>query len=179
MDQNPERRNLMELMLGHQIAVKYVSGPDITEDNVDQVVEEGRVLKGQLEARTAAFYLRGHSNFGIEVAKTAERGTEIFIPWGAVLAIWGPSREDLERNAREPSEREWPAQTEEGGPPRDRWELMGQLGSARTPSEVANAKAAADDWLAAHPGDGDVRLARQQLRVAYPAEDLEEGSPPT
>ncbi len=54
---------------------------------------------------------------------------------------------------------------------------MGQLGSARTPSEVANAKAAADNWLAAHPGDGDVRLARQQLRAAYPAEDLEEGSP--
>ena len=178
MDPNLEQRNLIVLMLGHQVAIKYVSGPDITEDNVDQVVEEGRVLKGEPEARTAAFYLKGHSNFGVEVAKTAERGSEIFLPWGAVLAIWGPSREDLEHHAREATEREQPERIgERGGPPRDRRELMNRLGSARTPSEVANAKAAADDWLAAHPGDGDVRLARERLPTAYPAEDLEEGSP--
>lgn len=175
MDQNPERRNLIDLMLGHHVAVKYVSGPDITEDNVDQVVEEGRVLKGEPEARTAAFYLRGHSSFGIEVAKTAERGSEIFLPWGAVLAIWGPSREDLERPAWEATEQ--PKRTGEGSPPRARRELMNRLGSARTPSEVANAKAAADEWLAAHPSDGDVRLARERLQAPYPAEDLEEGSP--
>lgn len=176
MDQNQERRNLIDLMLGHQVAVKYVSGPDIIEDNVDQVVEEGRVLKGEPEARTAAFYLRGHSNFGIEVSKTAERGSEIFLPWGAVLAIWGPSREDLERHAREATEQQ-ERTGEDDHPPRDRRELMSRLGSARTPSEVANAKAAADEWLAAHPSDGDVRLARERLRAPFPAEDLEEGSP--
>lgn len=177
MDQNLEQRHLVGLMIDHQVAIKYVSGPDITEENVDQVVEAGQVLKAQPEARTAVFYLRAYSNFGIEVTKTAERGNEIFIPWGAVLAIWGPSREDLEQDAREATEREQPERTEEGSPPRDRRELMNLLGSARTPSEVANARAAADSWLAAHPGDGDVRLAREQLRAAYPAEDLEEGSP--
>src|SRR5919202_1306151 len=131
MNHNPEQRGLIDLMLGHQVAIKYVSGPDITEENVDRVVEEGQVLKGQLESRTAAFYLRAYSNFGIEVTKRAERGNEIFMPWGAVLAIWGPSREDLEQNAREAVERSEP--TEEGGLPRDRRELMNLLGSARTP----------------------------------------------
>ncbi len=178
MNENPQRRNLVDLMLGHQVAVKYVSGPDITEDNVDQIVGEGQVIKGPPEARTAAFYLREYSNFGIEVSKTAELGNEIFIPWGAVLAIWGSSREDLERTAGEATNEEQPERTEEAGPPRDRRELMNRLGSARTPSEVASAKTAADNWLAAHPSDGDVRLARERLRGGYLEEDLEEGSPP-
>ncbi len=177
MDPNPEQRDLVDLMLGHQVAIKYLSGPDITEDNVDQIVEEGRVLKGQPEARTAAFYLRGCSQFGVEVSKTAQRGNEIFIPWGAVLAIWGPSREELERNARAHTDRDQPERTEEGDLPRDRRELMDQLGDARTPSEIAEAKVAADNWLAAHPSDGDVRLARERLQAEYPEEDLEEGSP--
>jgi len=44
---------------------------------------------------------------------------------------------------------------------------------------VANVRAAADSWLAANPGDGDVRLVRERLQEAFPAEDLdlEEGSP--
>ena len=175
MNHNPEQRGLIDLMLGHQVAIKYVSGPDITEENVDRVVEEGQVLKGQPETRTAAFYLRAYSNFGIEVTKRPERGNEIFMPWGAVLAIWGPSREDLEQNARGAVER--PEPTEEGSLPQDRQELMNLMGSARTPSEIANARAAADSWLATHPSDGDVRLAREQLGSAYPEEDLEEGSP--
>jgi hypothetical protein len=164
-------------MLGHQVAVKYMSGPDITEDNVDQILGEGQVIKGPPEARTAAFYLREYSSFGIEVSKTAELRDEIFIPWGAVLAIWGSSRADLERTIGEAANEEQPERTKEGGPPRDRRELMNRLGSARTPSEVAIAKTSADDWLAAHPSDGDVRLAREQLRAKYPEEDLEEGSP--
>ena len=58
-------------------------------------------------------------------------------------------------------------------------ELMNRLTNARTPAEVANARAAADSWLAANPGDGDVRLARERLQEAYPEEDLdlEEESP--
>lgn len=169
MDRSSQRRDLIDLMLGQQVAIKYVSGPDITDDNVNRVVEEGRILEGQPEARTATFYLRGYTNLGIEVTRKAEPGSDIFIPWGAVLAMWGPSRESLERNAGEAGP---PA-----GPPRDRRELMDWLSSARTPSEVASVRAAAESWLSAHPGDGDVRLARDRLQPAYPAEDLEEGSP--
>jgi hypothetical protein len=62
------------------VAIKYISGPDIIDENVDQVIEEGQVLKGQPEARTAAFYLRAYSTFGIEVAKRVEGGNEISIP---------------------------------------------------------------------------------------------------
>jgi hypothetical protein len=174
MAKNSEQ-HLIGLLLGHQVAIKYVSGPDLTEDNVDRVVQEGQVLKGQPETRTATFYLRAYSDFGIEVTERAERGNEIFMPWSAVLAIWEPPREDLERNSWEAVERS--ERTEESGLPQDRQELMNLLGSARTPSEIANARAAADSWLATHPGDGDVRLAREKLESAYPAEDLEEGSP--
>ena len=55
---------------------------------------------------------------------------------------------------------------------------MARLADAQTPSELASARAAADDWLSANPGDGDVRLARERLG-AEPEEDLEleEGSP--
>ena len=55
---------------------------------------------------------------------------------------------------------------------------MDRLAEARTPSELASARAAADDWLAANPADGDMRLARERLG-AEPEEDLamEEGSP--
>ncbi len=44
---------------------------------------------------------------------------------------------------------------------------------------MANARAVVDSWLAANPGDGDVRLARERLQEAYPEEglELEEGSP--
>ncbi len=61
----------------------------------------------------------------------------------------------------------------------DRQELMDRLANARNPAEVANARAAADSWLAANPGDGDVRLVRERLQEAYTEEnlDLEEGSP--
>jgi hypothetical protein len=67
---------------------------------------------------------------------------------------------------------------EESGP-QDRQELMDRLANARNPAEVADARAAADSWLTANPGDGDVRLARERLQEAYPEEDLEleEGSP--
>jgi hypothetical protein len=70
-------------------------------------------------------------------------------------------------------------QVEESGPPQDRQELMDRLTNARTPAETANARAAADSWLAANLGDGDVRLARERLEESYTEEDLdlEEGSP--
>jgi hypothetical protein len=95
----------------------------------------------------------------------------IFVPWNSVLLIRGPSREELER---EQSER-----TEEGDPSRNRQQLMDRLASAQSPSEVDAAIAAADDWLADHPSDGDVRIAREQLQEAHPpnGKDLEEGSP--
>ncbi len=55
---------------------------------------------------------------------------------------------------------------------------MDQLANARTPAEAANVRAAADSWLVANPGDGNVRLARERLQEVYPEEDLdlEEGS---
>ena len=94
--------------------------------------------------------------------------------WGAVLRIGDTGQETPE----DQREREQVEQIEESGP-QDRQELMDRLANARNPAEVADARAAADSWLAANPGDGDVRLARERLQETYPEEDLEleEGSP--
>lgn len=55
---------------------------------------------------------------------------------------------------------------------------MDRLADARTSSELVSARAAADDWLAANPGDGDVRLARERLGAESEEDlELEEGSP--
>ena len=61
----------------------------------------------------------------------------------------------------------------------ERRNLLDRLADAKTPSEVASARTAADSWLADDPDDGDVRRAREHLAVAEPEEDLdlEEGSP--
>jgi hypothetical protein len=58
-----------------------------------------------------------------------------------------------------------------------RQELLDRLAGARTPAESANARAAADSWLADNPGDDDIRRARERLGMASSEEDLEEGSP--
>lgn len=60
-----------------------------------------------------------------------------------------------------------------------RQELLDRLAGAQTPSEVASVRTAADNWLAEHPDDGDVRQARERLAAAEVEEDLdlEEGSP--
>ncbi|MCA1730251.1 MAG: hypothetical protein LC751_12830 [Actinobacteria bacterium] len=58
-----------------------------------------------------------------------------------------------------------------------RQEILDRLAGARTPAESANARTAADSWLADNPGDDDVRRARERLETASSEEDLEEGSP--
>lgn len=58
-----------------------------------------------------------------------------------------------------------------------RQELLDRLAGARTPAELANARAAADSWLADNPEDDDVRRARERLETASSEEDLEAGIP--
>lgn len=116
MNRNPEARNLPELMLGHQVFVEYLKGPDITPDRLDRVVEEGGILKGQPEARTAAFYLHGVSPYGIEVTREPEGEPERFIPWGAVLGIYGWPREELLEDAQQGLQGARSERTDENGP---------------------------------------------------------------
>jgi len=176
MDTDPADRPLVYLMIGYQVIIEYLAGPRVTEDNWDQVVKEDEVLTGQPEARTATFWLRAYNNFGIEVTPTDEPKDHIFIPWGAVLRIWGPDRPELEQAEREAMQQEQPEGSEETALSPDRQEVMDVLANAETPSEAADAKAAADGWLLTHPSDGDVRMAREQLEARFP-DDAEETSP--
>ncbi len=109
-------------------------------------------------AKKEEMFLATYNALGAEAQRSAEEAP-LFMPWDAILSIQGPSREDLERERQ------------------DRQELMDRVAGAETESEVEDARTAADSWLSAHPSDGDVRLAREQLQAEYPEEDLEEGSP--
>ena len=105
MDRAPEEQHLVALMLGHQVAIEYLAGVSVDSESMERV-REGEVLRGQPEARTRAVYLQGYSQFGIEVSANPEGGDETFIPWSAVMALYGHSRQQLVQDAREDMERE-------------------------------------------------------------------------
>ncbi len=115
MKQDPEAKSLPELLLGHQVFVEYLKGPDITPERLDRVIDEGGILKGQPEARTAAFYLCGISSYGIEVTRDPTGEPERFIPWGAVLGVYGWQRERLLEDAQSNSQRVQSEQTDQSG----------------------------------------------------------------
>ncbi len=106
MADDPEDWNLPKLLLGGPVFIEYLAGPTIEDDAAADRVKNGEVLRGQPEARTAWFYLRGISSLGIEVTDQPEPGNELFISWGAVLRMWGVSRAQLEQWAREDMEQQ-------------------------------------------------------------------------
>ncbi len=176
MDQ--ERPLLVEAWLGGTVLVEYMSGHR-PENNARRGVEAGgdTMAEAPLMVKTAWFVLENYNQFGIEV-RSGEDSEPQFLSWGAVLRIAG-TEEEVSEGPQKTCKREQVERMEGSGTPRERQEVMDQLANARTPAEAANARAAADSWLAANPGDGDVRLAREHLQEAYPEEelDLEEGSP--
>jgi hypothetical protein len=163
MGQGSEAREaILQRWVGSWVELHYTASSA-------EVTPHGAIVTGPPETRVGAYLLEAVDDRGIEafIPDPDERRT-IFVPWNSVLLVRGPSREELEQAE----------QTEEGSPPRERQELMDQLASAQTSSEIADAKAAADSWLATHPSDGDVRAAREQLETRSPDDvDLEEGSP--
>ena len=177
MDQ--ERPLLVEAWLGGTVLVEYVSGQR-PEHGARRMIDTGgdTMAEVPLMVKTARFVLENYNRFGIEV-RTGEASEPQFLSWGAVLRIAGVEGEVSEDPEEDLQKSEQVERMEESGTLRERQEVMNQLANARTPAEAANARAAADSWLAANPGDGDVRLARERLQEAYPEEDLdlEEGSP--
>ena len=114
MNHAPEEQHLVALMLGHQVVIEYIAGISVDNENVQRLLS-GEVLKGQPEARTRVAYLQRYSRLGVEVSVDPEGEGQMFIPWAAVLAIYGKSRQELLRIAREDMVREQGEQSEEGG----------------------------------------------------------------
>jgi hypothetical protein len=131
-----------------------------------EITPHGEMISGPAESRVGTYRLEAMNERGIEagILNPDERRT-IFIPWHSVLLIQGPSREELQQDQDQPE------QTEESAPSHCRQELMGLMANARTPTQVAVARAAADTWLTDHPSDGDVRAARDRLADVNPAGD--------
>lgn len=174
MDRDQERPLLVETWLGNAVFVEYLGGEPLEGEVLRGIVAEDSTPDTPQRVKTSFLILENYNQYGIEVRFRGDAEPH-FLPWGAILRMAeaeGGSMEGSEEASRERTE------PPEVSPPRDRGELMDLLVSARTPSELASARAAADDWLAANPGDGDVRLARERLG-AEPEEDLEleEGSP--
>jgi hypothetical protein len=177
MDRGQERPLLVETWLGSTVLVEYVGGQPLEDDVLRRISTEDLTADAPQRVKTSLFVLENYNQFGIEVRSRRDSEPQ-FLPWSAVLKMVEPDREIAEDFEIAGQEGERVKHTEEGGP-HDRLELMGLLANARTPSEIASARAAADSWLAAHPSDGDVRLARERLETEDPEEDfdLEEGSP--
>ena len=140
--------------IGGAILIRYMAGPD------ELPTEVGQVTKGQPEARTAFAFLEGIGLYGAIIRRRSDYPST-FIPWGSILSIQGPP-EDMQQDQQE--------DTEESAPSPDRQEVMDLLASAETQPQIAVAKAAADSYLATHPSDGDVRMAREQLEARFPEE---------
>jgi hypothetical protein len=156
-------RPIAQDWLGRWVVMEYWAGPEFDYDDEDKVVQ------GRPEARTAAVYLEWVGPWGVEVRRLEDDPVSFF-PWSAVIRIEGPTREEMEREQAE--------QPEQAASSPDRQEVMDLLTNAETPSEAADAKAAADGWLLTHPSDGDVRMAREQLEARFPeGTDPEEASP--
>jgi hypothetical protein len=93
----PEERTLADLMVGSRVLVQYMAGPEPDPDDPD------RVVRGQPQALTGAFWLHSISGVGIEISRSLSgEGTEILlVPWGSVLVLDGRARAELEEEARE------------------------------------------------------------------------------
>ena len=174
MDRDDERPLLVETWLGNTVFVEYVGGEPLEGEVLRGIAAEDSTADSPQRVKTSFLVLENYNRYGIEVRFRGDAEPH-FLPWGAILRMAEAEGGTVEGSGEAPSERTKP---QGDGPPRDRGELMDRLANARTPSELASARAAADDWLAANPGDGDVRLARERLGVE-PEEDLEleEGSP--
>ena len=81
-------------------------GRAIENDAALERVQAGEVLKGLSEARTQRFFLHSYSRYGIDVRSESDSKDDRFISWGAILSIWGPSREELIRGHREAMQRQ-------------------------------------------------------------------------
>jgi hypothetical protein len=94
---SPEERTLADLMVGSRVIVQYMVGPELDPDDPD------RVVKGQPEALTGAFWVHSISGVGIEISRSLSgEGSEIaLVPWGNVLLLDGRARTELEEEARE------------------------------------------------------------------------------
>jgi hypothetical protein len=148
MDQVPEKReSIVQIWVGTWVELHYAASSA-------EVTPHGEI-SGPAETRIDTCRLEAVDEKGIEASlpDAGERST-LFIPWHSVLLIQGPSRQEMEQEQSE--------QTAEASPAR-RQELMDLLGSAGNSTQVAVARAAADNWLASNPSDGDVRSARDQL----------------
>ena len=175
MDQGQERPLLVETWLGHTVFVEYIGGQPLEGEARCGIAAEDWTARNLPRVKTSFLVLENYNQYGIEV-RFRGYAEPHFLPWSAVLRM--AEAEEGTPEGSEEALRERAGQAEEDSPPRDRRELMDRIADARTPTEVASARDAADRWLAANPGDGDVRLAREQLGTA-PEEDLEleEGSP--
>ncbi len=144
---SPKDRSTPNLMLGAQIVLEYLAGPAFDNDKPDENVS------GPLQAKTGLFWLQAQSSFGIDVSKEQDGDDRAFIPWGAVLAMYGPSRTELEDWASEELQE-------------NRADLLERLRKPQ-PEDMATLSQDATDYLSHNPNDTEVRQAQRDLPESF------------
>ena len=79
--------------VGHWVMLKYITGPSLSGEDIDEVAE------GPAKIRTALFFLEEVNQFGIMVRRAPQTDHEdygAFIPWGSVMVLVGPQGEQQE-----------------------------------------------------------------------------------
>ncbi len=144
---SPEYRNTPDLMLGARIVLEYLAGPALDNDKQDENVS------GPLQAKTGLFWLQAHSSYGIDVSKEQDGDNIAFIPWGAVLAMYGPSRKELE---------DWASEELQA----NRADLLERLRNPQ-PEDMATLSRDATDYLRHNPNDTEIRQAQRDLPESF------------
>ncbi len=162
MDQGHDR-TLLDGWLGETVVVQYTGADAPSGEQLEELTEDpGTMLTSPPRTVTRFLILEGYDWFGIMVRSRSEEDVPFLLPWGAVLYM--QAIEEAEEVGPQRAQRDQTEQAEEDAPHHDRrQELMDRLANARTATEVAVARGAADAWLAANPSDGDVRLALERL----------------
>ncbi len=162
-----QRSGELDRWLGKLVFIRYMGSSDPSKEHIEQMGEDQNfTLTGPLQVVQHLALLETYDQFGIKVRSPVEESRPFFLPWGAVLYIYSSP----EAEQGQPPGQDQQEGTEETVPSPDRQELMDLLASAETQPQVAVAKAAADSYLATHPSDGDVRMAREQLEARFPAD---------
>ena len=86
-------RKLLDAWVGGQVFLTYM-GTDLPEGETLDSMVLGAMLAGSLEVHQGFAILERYDRLGVEIRhdQDPETGARLFLPWGAVLSIKGPTR---------------------------------------------------------------------------------------
>jgi hypothetical protein len=90
------RNELLDGWVGQRVFVMHLVGPTPSDDYLREIVQNPakRVFNELLQTRFGLYEFVAYDQFGITLATIEEDALRFFVPWGAVLQIYGSQQED-------------------------------------------------------------------------------------